>query len=416
MALTLTDEQSRYAVEIMEVLRARGACVLAGYAGTGKTTTTAHVVSTLRAEGLSVVVAAPTHRAAAVLGARLDGVDVWTIHAALGLYMRRGPDGEMVAHRSAVGGPATAGADVLVVDEVSMLGREMWWLVRAAAEGLGLLLVGDPAQLPPVGEDSSPVWTEVQSQYRLTRILRQSDESRILPLTALIRDRLEAGVAVRLGDLEALQGPDVRVMAASVDDVGQWVQRSQGRARMLSHTNARVDRGNAAAHYAAGRSRIGVGDAVFFGSPVVARDADGDTHVVISNGAESVVTDEGGEDHIAGVDVRWIRVGCYGSPIAVSLDPEGHRWRLAILADRVRRAWRAKDPEHGEMLRTLSAWQDMIADVRLGYALTIHRSQGSTYDTVYLDWRSIRWSDPAYACRLLYVAATRPSRRLCVFY
>ena len=415
MALTLTDEQSGYAYEIMDVLRDRGVCVLAGYAGTGKTTTTAHVVSTLRAEGLSVVVAAPTHRAAAVLGSRLEGVDVRTIHAALGLYMRRGADGQMQACRSHGGGAVHADTDVLVVDEVSMLGRDTWRLVRDAASHCGLLLVGDPAQLPPVGEDASPVWTEVQSQFRLTRIMRQADDSRILPLTGLIRDRLESGGVVRLGDLEGLQGSDVRVMAASIDDVGQWVQRSEGRARLLSHTNARVDRGNAVAHYSAGRSRIGTGDAVFFGAPLMGVDGEGRQRVAIANGTEAIVTDEGGEDQIAGVAVRWLRVDCYGSPIAVPLDPEGHRRRLAILADRVRRAWKAKDPDHPELLRTLSAWQDSIADVRLAYAMTIHRSQGSTYDTVYLDWRSIRWSDPAYACRLLYVAATRPARRLCVF-
>jgi hypothetical protein len=416
----LTDQQAAYAADITSVLECRGAAVLAGYAGTGKTVTAAAVVSTLRARGLEVAALAPTHRAAAVLGSRI-GADAATVHSALGLRPVRQQDGSTALQ----GGGREVEADVLVVDEASMIGPSLWRYIQRAAEAKGLLLIGDPAQLSPVEDDGapSPVWADVQRQFRLTKILRQDDGSQILPLSLRIREALESGGDVTLADLARYQSRDVVVVGGSVDDVGSWAADDAlaGRDSLaLGYTNAAVDRVNQCAHWRLGRSEIGEGDVVIVGRPYCPpqRMPDGrvERRPVLLNSARVLVehdTGETGEAHT--VPCRWLRVSGHDDLCPVPLDPERHRRRTKALRDKVRVLWAARDPEHASALALLGAWEDEILDLRLGYASTVHKAQGSTVDTAYLLWDDVcRQRVRSERLRLLYVAATRPSTRLAI--
>jgi exodeoxyribonuclease V alpha subunit len=198
------DEAQRGAVA---AVAAHGVSVLAGGPGTGKSRTVAAVVSLAADRGLRVALAAPTGRAAKRLE-ELAGAPATTLHRLLGAQGRS--RGEAVGDRRA-GEPAwiftrneewPVDADVVVVDESSMLDAELAAaLVEACADGTRLLLVGDPAQLPSIGPG------------RVLADIIDSGAAPVAELTTLYRQRA-GGVIARLAT--AVRGGELpRVDAAA---------------------------------------------------------------------------------------------------------------------------------------------------------------------------------------------------------
>jgi exodeoxyribonuclease V alpha subunit len=198
------DEAQRGAVA---AVAGHGVTVLAGGPGTGKSRTVAAVVSLAADRGLQVALAAPTGRAAKRLE-ELAGAPATTLHRLLGAQGRsRGEaaDDGRAGERAWIftrNEEWPVDADVVVVDESSMLDAELAAaLVEACADGTRLLLVGDPAQLPSIGPG---------------RVLADIIDSGAVPvteLTTLYRQRA-GGVIARLAT--AVRGGDLpRVDAAA---------------------------------------------------------------------------------------------------------------------------------------------------------------------------------------------------------
>ncbi|MCM3882991.1 ATP-dependent RecD-like DNA helicase, partial [Frankia sp. R82] len=120
-----------------------GVSVLTGGPGTGKSRTVAAVVRLAEAAGAEVALAAPTGRAAKRLE-ELCGAPASTLHRLLGAQGR--------GAGFARGEHNPIDADLVVVDEASMLDAELAAaLLDACADGTHLMFVGDPAQLPSIG-------------------------------------------------------------------------------------------------------------------------------------------------------------------------------------------------------------------------------------------------------------------------
>ncbi|WP_344259449.1 SF1B family DNA helicase RecD2 [Streptomyces sodiiphilus] len=149
--------------------------VLTGGPGCGKSFTVRSVVELARAKGATVVLAAPTGRAAKRL-AELTGAEASTVHRLLELK----PGGDAAYDRD-----RPLDADLVVVDEASMLDLLLAnKLVKAVAPGAHLLLVGDVDQLPSVG--AGEVLRDLLAEggpvpaVRLTRIFRQAQQSGVV--------------------------------------------------------------------------------------------------------------------------------------------------------------------------------------------------------------------------------------------
>jgi len=158
-----------------------GVSVLTGGPGTGKSRTVSALVELATAAGRRVALAAPTGRAAKRLEELCDA-PASTLHRLLGAQAIRsagdGADGGRTvgATTFARGEAWPLDADVVVVDEASMLDVELAAaLLEACAEGTHLLLVGDPAQLPSIGpgrvladliESGAAPVTELSTLYR----------------------------------------------------------------------------------------------------------------------------------------------------------------------------------------------------------------------------------------------------------
>ena len=214
-------------VEAVEALGAflvmgnlRAVLLVSGFAGTGKTTWLRTVAAHLPSLGFRTVLLAPTGRAAKVIAER-TGRRAFTIHRIIYRAVPRANGGVSFALRE---NPLDRA--VFFVDEASMLSDKSseGWMGTSLLEDLlqfvrsgnrcQLVLLGDTAQLPPVGEDASPALDpsvlsgrhdlEVRA-VRLTEVVRQAQESTILANATQLRSALEAR-RVRFPKLQV--GPD----------------------------------------------------------------------------------------------------------------------------------------------------------------------------------------------------------------
>jgi exodeoxyribonuclease-5 len=184
------------------------AFILKGYAGTGKTSFISSMVRVLRENRQRTVLLAPTGRAAKVFSS-YSGQQAFTIHKRI-YFQRAARDGSV----SLVLQKNLFRNAIFFVDEASMIGagqpdRDLVFNSRNllddlieyvySGEGCKMILIGDTAQLPPVGMNVSPALDLefLQSRYELkirhhelTEVMRQSLESGILSNATRLRDHI----------------------------------------------------------------------------------------------------------------------------------------------------------------------------------------------------------------------------------
>ena len=184
--------------------------VVNGYAGTGKTTAVSAVISVMNEYKVKCVLLAPTGRAAKVLSG-YAGRPAYTIHKHI--YRQKSVGGDGFGQFTLA--PNKDKDTLFVVDEVSLIGIDGGMQQSAAAFGSGNLLddlvsyvrsgvgckvimIGDSAQLPPVGLDASPALSKDYMAMmggvcfaELTTVVRQQQESGILYNATYLRQMIE---------------------------------------------------------------------------------------------------------------------------------------------------------------------------------------------------------------------------------
>ena len=202
--------------------------ILRGSAGTGKTSLSGAIVRTLQAIRQKVILLAPTGRAAKVFSLN-SGTPAYTIHRRI--YREKsfsGVDGQFNLNDNLF-------TDTLfMVDEASMVanmglggmnfgsGCLLDDLVHFVYQGRNdrLMLIGDKAQLPPVGEEESPALNAAMLQgYGLTvyecdlnEVLRQSEQSGILYNATMIRQMITHDDITQLPKIRFTGFSDIRQM------------------------------------------------------------------------------------------------------------------------------------------------------------------------------------------------------------
>lgn len=240
--MQLTEQQQRVLGEVMDFLHSDASVfILRGYAGTGKTTLVKTIVETIRAQEnlgmVNLLLMAPTGRAARVLEGKA-GYPASTIHKAIyddsTLEVNDADDVADSQFRLHFPIAVSPGRVVAIVDEASMLTScksehelftfgtdnlmdDLLTYVRPSYGGK-VIFVGDPAQLPPVGDDRSCALDAGFFQQKglrvvqaeLTEVLRQDSGSAILSNAMQLRDLLGRQQRNRLvfeekpGQVEAL--------------------------------------------------------------------------------------------------------------------------------------------------------------------------------------------------------------------
>ena len=235
LGFTPTSCQDRLLDAVSEFITSDDGDILVvnGYAGTGKTTAVSAVIRTMQEYRHQCILLAPTGRAAKVLSG-YAGLPAYTIHKHI--YRQKSVGGDGFGQFSLA--PNKSKEALFIVDEVSLIGIEAGQSQSTQSFGSGnlledlvsfvrsgvdckLILVGDSAQLPPVGLDCSPALSRDYMSLvggvqfaELTTVVRQQKESGILLNATLVRNRITA--------LEESYGEDdgeLRMKVSGFDDV-----------------------------------------------------------------------------------------------------------------------------------------------------------------------------------------------------
>jgi len=428
--------------------------VLRGYAGTGKTFLSARLLEHVERSGLCWTVVAPTHKAVGVLRRQLELAGLhptWypsTIHRLLRLKLRRERDLERCEETEQTAA-ALEHLGLVLVDEASMVDGALLDIALRCAHPFRtrLVFVGDPAQLPPVGEPRSPVFAlERADRVALTEVVRHQG-----PV-------LRLATGLRSGALPCVQPPRLPPVRSSRGAVAllersAWLEAAQEAlrrsaeadqpdlARILCYTNRSLERlvpiARRALHGAmADQLPVLPGEVLITRGAVLApacrqgAEAAEEPDMVLGSNRELQVLDVRPErcdlldfgvqaEDLEGmavplIDTLCARVDSGESQLELRLLPplgSEARAQLESVLERLRQRARDAGRQGGRSLwRRFFLVRDAFASLGPAAVLTVHRSQGSTFAEVFVD-ADVFWPrDPLLRRQLVYVAVSRASQ------
>ena len=392
---------------------------LEGSAGTGKTLSIQTLVNEL--DPGSVVLTAPTNKAVRVLkekNGEEDGIlaPCQTIHSLLGLVLK---SDSRIQRVEPVREAEVAAYKVVVVDEGSMIGEDLFGhIAEATAEtGTKFIFMGDPLQLPPVKEEPSRIFSFPEKSI-LRKVERHDNQ--ILSLAMHLRDCIEQGTQPKLvtdrdenGGVFCVDSRVFRKQLIKAFLSDRYAERPEA-IKCLAWTNAMVKGYNElvrAEVYPEHKEEFEVGERVTAAKPICdVRDPDS---ILMPTDEEGLITELSIVQNPIYKDFTCyklqIETESYGVVPGYVIHPDSlkaHQQMANTLAKK------AKDRE-GSWSAYHQFTKSFFHDIRLCYALTTHKSQGSTYETTLVDTVNILQNpNREEALKCLYVACTRASKNL----
>ena len=364
-----------------------GVLLLTGGPGTGKTTSLRGIVALYRRMGLDVALLAPTGRAAKRLGEVTD-CDAQTIHRALGMSYNE-MTGQVAFKKN---GSDPLEAHAVIVDEMSMVDLElMQALLEALRPGCRLVLVGDPDQLPSVGAGNvlgDLLRSTVVPTVSLTQVFRQAEQS------AIIRN----AHAVNLGQppqLDSNQGDFFFLCRRSPDRLVQTVVELC-RDRLPKNMNVPADQIQVLSPTrkgACGTAALNRALQAALNPPAAGKQQKQWGDVTFRVG-DRVMQTKNNYDVLWEKDDGTAGSGIFNGDVGVIQDIDSSGELIVLRFDD----------------RTATYTADLLAQLDMAYAITVHKSQGSEYPAVILVSAP---AAPSLMVRgVLYTAITRARRML----
>ena len=427
--------------------------IVNGYAGTGKTTAVSAVISTMTEYKTKCVLLAPTGRAAKVLSS-YSGRPAFTIHKHI--YRQRSVGGDGFGQFSL--SPNKDKEALFIVDEVSLIGIDAGQQQSTAAFGTGnlledlitfvrsgvdckVILIGDSAQLPPIGLDASPALSKDYMTMmggtvfsELTSVVRQQQESGILRNATRLREvvaELDNGVGVMdvcdLGldvsgcdDIQRITGGEL------IDTISDAYSRyGEDETVILCRSNRRAIKYN-----------LGVRSTVQFKEEKLVRD---DKLMIVRN-CYQFVEDVEGMDYIANGDIAKLvkiskyeeRYGLHFAEARIAFpDYDDQEIVAKVILDTLESEsasltyeqsnmlYQGVDADYSHITTKKKRYEAVREDkyynaLQLKYAnaITGHKSQGGQWDCVFVDnpfWQEELTVDDL---KWLYTAVTRAKKKV----
>ena len=370
--------------------------VLTGAGGTGKTYTVQHIIPKYKGD---ITITATTNRAKDVLATSCY-VKAYTVQRARGFSLvKSGYNNILRKVKKAMP------TNLLIVDEVSMLPKKVYKdIMEEVANNpqFQVLFLGDPIQLPAIGagvdiEDIPGLHIELTEQKR------QSD-----PAESYTRYMSELRDAIREGgSAPSFNGVEGITLHTSHLEFCRAYNADTGSKKLTAYRNSVVDKYNSNIHK--GENLINIGDEVVIDKPIWVNEQ------VIANNGDTVF-------------VTGVEPGEYdGSSLVIVVTVDGTIGKVLF--------WVNKSAKQAVLDELQAEGQQdeywRIADASVGlkhlYACTVHKTQGSTYDTIYIDGTDLwsahtalpnRYSQPiSYEMflRLQYVAISRMTTHCHIF-
>ena len=432
----------------------RKAFILRGYAGTGKTSVMSALVRALAELKQPCVLLAPTGRAAKVLS-RYSGAQAYTIHKKIYRQNQLGQEAFSLTdnlHRNTL----------FIVDEASMLsgnrdnttfgsGCLLDDLVRFVYNGPGcsLLLVGDDAQLPPVGSTNSPALEADYMRgyglqvtgYGLTDVARQALDSGILSEATRIREKISdfrfqiSDFRLEIGDLSVQpNGKDIVKLSGenaieTLEDSWRTVGAEETLIITRSNKLTNLYNGSVRANVLWKEDELSNGDRIMVTKNNYFWAEEYEDLEFIANGDMFEIERLSNHHELYGfhfakaslrsVDYNWEIEALVWLDTLTTDSPEANYMLQKELFARI-----AEDyPEirnKKELVKTIfespyyNAWQ-----IRYAYAVTCHKAQGGQWRHVYIDsgltdeWTNeLADAEKHEYLRWLYTALTRATEKI----
>ena len=418
--------------------------ILRGYAGTGKTSLVKILVKTLPKIGMKYVLLAPTGRAAKVLSS-YTGQKASTIHRRI--YQAKSyPDGSFRIIRGENKNVNT----LFIVDEASMIGEQQEFGGKSllddllayvfTGENCRLLLIGDTAQLPPVGSNESPAldcdylksqFPITAATYELIEVKRQALESGILYNATNIRQLLKENrfeYPLPIFDIahfydtqkiepETFEELLYKVFSDNVDNEAIIVCKSNKRTNMFNQAiRGRIL--NIEGEIATGDRLMVVKNNYFWadGNAVISFIANGDMAEI----RKIKRFEEMYGFHFADVELSFVDYPDQPNIEAKILLETLNSESASLTDEESRSLFSAIEEDYMDIPNRRERYKEMrknpwfnALQVKFAYALTCHKTQGGQWNTVFID-SAFNQKDELETedLRWIYTALTRAQERV----
>ncbi len=426
--------------------------VLSGYAGTGKTFLSIRFLKFVEEYGICWTVVAPTHKAVGVISQALSVQGLkptWypsTIHRLFRLKLKRQGASE-ICEKTDQTSSSLESLGLVLIDEASMIDNSLLEIALECSHPFRtrLVFVGDPAQLPPVGDSKSPVFSLQRTvNVELKQVYRH--QGPVLKLASLIRDQSIPFTIPKCF-------PVIQQKGGLVGCIGRedWLKRSKealrfaaendnaDMARILCYTNRTMETLVPHARRAihgdmADQLPVMPGEVVMSRMAVMlpascnSAEPHEEPDMLLGSNRELVVDDVSPHkcdlaDYGLVGDSSWsvpiintLLVKARSGELTLALRLLPHvgteaRELFDVTLKRISGRAREQGGEAGRSLwRKFFLIRDAFASLGPASVLTVHRSQGSTFSEVFIS-SDVFWpKDIAFRQQLIYVAVTRASK------
>jgi hypothetical protein len=351
----------------------------------------------------SIVMTATTNKAANVLS-HSTGRPTDTIHSFLGIK----PKEDYTTGRTRLVQTKNWKVHerlIIFVDECSMVDSLLYKLIHEGTQDCKIVFVGDHCQLAPVTETLSPIYRENLPFFELTEPMRNAGQPALIHACDQLRETVKTGI---FHPIQVVPGV---IDWVNDDEMASLIKQSFHTqtldARILAYTNSRVVdyneyiRGirNLPPEYGAGEFLVN-NHAIPLGRNMLAVEEEIEILAAVP-GTRKITLPDNGELEVRDYQIRT-RLGRYET---VSLPVDRNHHSALLKYYQKQKNW----PIYYQL-------KEQYPDLRPRDAATVHKAQGSTYDTVFIDLSNISTCNLSdVVARLLYVGFTRAKSRVVLY-
>ena len=438
---------------------------LVGPGGVGKTFVIKYIVRNCKYASSVIRFTAPTHKACRVFSQALDGIETYTIQSTFGFRINmnladfdyKNPQFDPMA------APKLDNIELLIIDESSMLPAGLVQYINNVCRKnkIKLIYIGDASQLPPVKERKSTAFDTCVKLFYLNEIVRQGASNPILTILDMLRQDIRNNTtktisyfAKHVGEMNYNSNDEGYSIVGKQDFLRTIATRFQDeeytsnidKYKIIAYTNLAVTQwNNFVRRLIINQSERGIitkNDLIMSYKTIV----DEFNSVIINNSEEYIINDivnyTDAKYNIKGFLVKFQLVN--GGQITKPLFVIDHTDKFTILKyvqtldELVKAAKSATGAVRSKRWKEYFDFKDkyLIAnnitragqiiyprDLDYGFAITSHKSQGSTYENVFVDVNDIVfdkegriYSNIEDILRRLYVACSRTKKDLIIAY
>lgn len=432
MKSILTDEQQAILEEVNAFLLEDDSkyFLISAPAGTGKTFLAKYLYTNVYLKNKQkslrkfkdFVFTATTNKAAGVLDANVKGAgtSATTIHSFLGLTVSNDYSTGMTK-LSATNKTVLKTNTIIIVDECSMIDRNLFKFINDYTYKCKIIFIGDDKQLPPVGNTISPVFDLGLKVHRLSKVIRSGAHEEITEVCNQLRETVDTSV---FKDIQIKGNIKYCTPAEFREVVENHFKQPYPEGKILTYTNKRCVEYNEFIAMIRGQEQFLTKDNYYIcNNPIVycgapkSFIANKSKATILYNNEEIKIKDisEKLVDYATGLE--YYECSFYRFMVTSQGD-----WKISDTPDENVMKVPAKFEEYLKVIKYLAKeknWREYFrlkeefVDLRYRDASTVHKSQGSTLDKVFIDLTDLgTCRQTSVFSRLLYVALSRAKEEI----